>query len=50
MQKKDRKTPEEIARDLEEVVLPEIDESDLDDALGGTEFERSENWNCPPGC
>ena len=35
MEKKDKRTPEEIARDLEDVVLPEISESDLEDAFGG---------------
>jgi hypothetical protein len=47
MQKKDRRTPEEIARDLEEIVLPEISEGDLDQAFGGIDREEISNFNCP---
>ncbi len=51
MHKKERKTPEEIARDLEEVTLPEIEDGDLEDALGGTIIDvPTENFECPPGC
>ena len=48
MHKKETRTPEEIARDLEEVVLPEIGEEDLEEVLGGDLQDRSTNFNC--GC
>jgi len=47
MQKKDRRTPEEIARELEEIVLPEISEDDLDQAFGGISDQEISNFNCP---
>ena len=47
MQKKDKQTPEEIARDLEEVVLPEISEDDLDQAFGGIDRGEISNFSCP---
>jgi hypothetical protein len=47
MHKKETRTPEEIARDLEEVVLPEIGEDDLEEVIGG-QFEQTTNFNC--GC
>jgi hypothetical protein len=50
MQKKDKRSPEEIARDLEEIVLPEISEDDLDQAFGGTSREEISNFNCFPDC
>lgn len=49
MQKQDRRTPEEIARDLEEIVLPEVSEDDLEQAFGGT-FQEISNLDCPGGC
>jgi len=49
MQKKDRRTPEEIARDLEEVILPEISEDDLDQAFGGISRDEISNSSCT-GC
>ena len=48
MQKKDKRTPEEIARDLEEIFLPEINEEDLENAYGGTVREEISNFGC--GC
>jgi len=50
MQKKDKRTPEEIARDFEEIVLPEISEDDLDQAFGGISEQEVTNFNCPGGC
>jgi hypothetical protein len=50
MEKKERKNPEEIAKDLEDVVLPEISEDDLTEALGGTSFDQASNFNCGCGC
>jgi hypothetical protein len=50
MQKNDKRTPEEIARDLEEIVLPEISEDDLDQAFGGIDRQETTNFDCPGGC
>jgi hypothetical protein len=37
MEKKYERTPDEIAKDLDSVVLPGISEEDLGDAFGGRE-------------
>lgn len=50
MEKHERKNPEEIAKDLEDVVLPEISEEDLTEALGGTSLDQTGNYNCGCGC
>jgi hypothetical protein len=46
MQKNEKRTAEEIAREFEEVVLPEISEDDLNQAFGGINKEEISNYNC----
>jgi hypothetical protein len=50
MEKKDQKTPEEVARDLETIDFMEIDEADLKTAFGGGAeiADCGTNTNC--GC
>jgi hypothetical protein len=48
MEKHDKKTPEEVARDLEDIDFAEIDDADLKEAFGGLGEIRSgcTNTNC----
>jgi hypothetical protein len=47
MEKPDERKPEDVAKDLEEVNVPEIAEGDLDEVFGGVEETReSGNYNC----
>lgn len=54
MNKNNRKTPEEIARELESFDFPEIEEEDLQEAFGGIVSDLADsdcncgNINC--GC
>jgi hypothetical protein len=52
MEKHDRKTPDEVARDLEDLEFAEIAEADLKEAFGGVivspELPGCTNTNC--GC
>ncbi|HET9210875.1 MAG TPA: hypothetical protein VFR03_10785 [Thermoanaerobaculia bacterium] len=50
MQKNDKRTPEEIARDLEEIVLPEVSEDDLEQAFGGISQGEISNFTNCTGC
>jgi natural product precursor len=45
----DKKTPEEIAKDLEEIDFAEIDEVDLQAVFGGGASDLAET-NCNCGC
>jgi hypothetical protein len=47
MKKQDERSPEEIAKDLEDIDFAEIDEDDLKEAFGGlAEREQDININC----
>jgi hypothetical protein len=50
MKKQDERSPEEIAKDLEDIDFAEIDEDELKEAFGGTtglsEREQDINVNC----
>jgi hypothetical protein len=47
MKKKDERTPEEIAKDLENIDFAEIDEEDLKESFGGlSSGEQTNNINC----
>ena len=47
MKKKDERSPEEIAKDLENIDFAEIDEEELEDVFGGVgDRQETSNSNC----
>jgi hypothetical protein len=51
MKKQDERTPEEIAKDLEDIDFAEIDEGDLKEVFGGLAKEIIDgDCNCNGNC
>jgi len=50
MEKQDKRAPDEVARDLEDIDFAEIDEADLKDIFGGAAEVQTGCTNTNCGC